>query len=627
MYQHGPSEFFIYLFFRMADSVGTMSVYRTSDEITDPFCDPCFKDGARRSVVGYCPKCVEFYCQSCLVAHRSMAISAPHKILLGSDMPACQADKPVKYQLCDIHNREDKNRYCFDHSITVCGTCATGKHKQCQVKEVSEASKSFNILAEKKSLSANIDLLLKHVKETSKTIKLNNARLETKRQDILTMAQKQRDDFLEKVNQSYQDFSEEATNLFKEHITILSAHQSALDNIVTEIDTILQSLQQISTKKQNDQKGFLELHYSAEKTRFCEDKIKLLNCKQRDINYTLNSKIQPLIVTKSMFGELSLQTATINYSTKLPCIHYPYTGPRQDPHKTVPGSGAMGGHAVQTMKLTPLDKINVKIPDDKEDCNIWGVDITADGNMLLTDTANCNVKLFSPDGILLSSLKTPVAPIDVTVIKKAEAVISMQQKQIGVIDIEDSSHLSMTHTIKLNRFVWGITNYKNNLIIICCKSNDCPRSVQMIDIDGKILWTATKDSGGKNLFDRARFLTTCSYDDGSSVIVTDRRKQTITVLDAGTGQLVKVCNVKGKSPCGVTADDKGNVYVCYYSGDISLFSRGMQEETLLTTESKYLKNPFAMTYNNRRLELVLTSEAYGTDYYDFIRRFKVSSLR
>ena len=330
----------------MADSVGSISVYGASDELTDPFCDPCFKDGTSRSVAGYCPKCVEFYCQGCLAAHRRMAATERHKILLGSDMPICQADKPVKYRLCDKHDGQGKDRYCFDHSITICGICAIRKHNQCPVKEVSEAFKSFNMSAEKTSFSADVDLLLKHAKETSQSIKSNKTRLEKKKRDILTVAQKQRDELLTKVNQSYQDFSGEVTSLFKDHTSALAAQQSALDEIVTEITAILQTLQQSSTKKQNDQKQFLELQYLAENVRLCEDKIKLLNHKHIDVSCTLNTNIQPLLWMKNKFGELSLQTAVFQGSTELPSIHYPYTGPRQDPHSTVPGSGARGGNTI-----------------------------------------------------------------------------------------------------------------------------------------------------------------------------------------------------------------------------------------------------------------------------------------
>ena len=608
----------------MADSVGSMSVYGASDELTDPLCDPCFKDGTIRPVAGYCPKCVEFYCQTCLAVHRRMAVSERHKILLGSDMPACQADKPVKYQLCDKHDGEGKDRYCFDHGITICGICDFREHKQCQVKEVSDACKSFNISAEKASFSADVGLLLKHVKETSQSIKLNKAELEKKKQDILTDAQKQIDELLKKVHQSYQDFSEEVTGLFKDHTTALSWHQSALEKIETKVDAVLQSLQQRSPNKQNDQKDFQELHYSSETVRFCEDKIKLLNLKHIDINGTFNASIQPLTLTKNQFSNFSLQTTTLKYSTELPIIHYPYTGSCQNSHNTVPGSDKMGGHTVQSVVLTPLDKINVKIFNDRESCLIWGVDITVDGNMLIVDYVNCKIKLFSPYGTLLSFLKPPEKPVDVAVINKSEAAISMENKQIGILDIADNNLLSMARIIKLDRYVYGITNYNKNLIIICFESNKSPCSVQMIDINGEILWTTTADSKGETLFEWASFLTTCSGDDGDTVLITDWGKQAIILLDAGTGKVVNVCDVTGKEPSGVTVDDNGNVFVCYESGEITAWSRGMREETRLTTESKYLKFSLAWAYNNRALELVVTSRVKHADYCNSIHRYKIS---
>ena len=198
-------DFFIYFFFtflfRMANQACSRnSAYRASGDLTDPFCDPCFKDGTIRPVAGYCPKCVEFYCHGCLAAHRRMAMSECHEIMLGPDMPACQADKPVKYQLCDKHDGEGKDRYCFDHSYTVCGICFIREHKQCQVKDVSEACQSFNMSAEKKSFSADVGLLLEHVKNASQSVISNKARLEKKKQDILTEAQKQRDKLLDRVN-------------------------------------------------------------------------------------------------------------------------------------------------------------------------------------------------------------------------------------------------------------------------------------------------------------------------------------------------------------------------------------------------------------------------------------------
>ena len=609
----------------MAYLTGSNFVSGASDEATDPFCDSCFKHSKIRPAAGYCQQCVEFYCQSCLAAHRRMAVSERHKILLGSDMPACQADKPVKYELCEKHFGEGKDRYCFDHDAIICGICVIREHKQCQVKKVSEACKCFNVSAEKMSFITDVGLLLEHIKETSQLIESNKATLEKKKQEVLTVAQKEKDNLLEKVEQSHQNFVGEVTGLFKGHTNILSSRQSALEEITTKVDTILKSLRHSSTKKQTDKKEFLELHDLAENVRLCQDKISRLNIKQIDITCTLNANIQPLTVTKNKFGELSLQNANFKYSSEFHSIHYPYTRTRQEAQNSVPGSGAVEGLAIKSVKLTRLDRVNVRVRGDKKGCCIVGVDITTDGYMMLVDYANCKVRLFSPKGTLLSSVKPTDKPEDFTVINKLQAAISIERKQIGVIEIVDSRHLSLKHIIKTEQNVWGITSYNNNLIITCDTSADRPRSVQMIDMRGKVLWTATMNSEGKKLFEHARFLTTCSGDDGDIVIVTDKKKPNVTVLDAGSGKVVNVSDVKRKKPRGVTVDDNGNVYMCYKTGEITVSSIGMLVETSLTTGRKFLKLPWAMAYNSTRSELVLTSDASDSDYSDFIHRFEISA--
>ena len=480
--------------------------------------------------------------------------------------------------------------------------------------------------AEKTSFITDVGLLLEHIKRTSQLIESNKATLEKKKQEVLTEAQKEKDNLLEKVEQSHQNFVGEVTGLFKGHTNILSARQSALEEITTKVDTILKSLRHSSTKKQTDKKEFLELHDFAENVRLCEDKISRLDVKQIDITCTLNTNIQLLTLTKNKFGELSLQNATFQYSSEFHSIHYPYTRTRQEAQNSIPGSGAVEGLAIKSVKLTRLDRVNVRVRGDKKGCCIVGVDITTDGYMMLVDYANCKVRLFSPEGILLSSVKPPDKPEDITVINKFQAAISMERKQIGVIEIADSRHLSLKHIIKTEQNVWGITSYNNNLIITCDTSADRPRSVQMIDMRGKVLWTATMNSEGKKLFEHARFLTTCSGDDGDIVIVTDKKKPNVTVLDAGSVKVVNVSDVKRKKPRGVTVDDNGKVYMCYKTGEITVSSIGMLVETSLTTGRKFLKLPWAIAYNSTRSELKLTSDASDSDYSDFIHRFEISAM-
>ena len=229
--------------------------------------------------------------------------------------------------------------------------------------------------------------------------------------------------------------------------------------------------------------------------------------------------------------------------------------------------------------------------------------------------------MFSPDGILLSFLTLPENPKRVAVISKLEAAVCMIRKQIAIIEIADGGHLSLKRMITSQQCVMGITAYKNNLILAVDTFVEGCRSVQNIDLRRtKIVWTTTTGSKAEQRCDCAGLLTTGSGDGGDTVIVTDERKRTITLLDAGTGKLVKTCHVKGKAPCDATIDENGNVYVCYKSGEISVLSRDMREETFLTTKSTCLPYSSAIAYNRRRSELVLTNKA------DFIHCFKISKV-
>ena len=115
------------------------------------------------------------------------------------------------------------------------------------------------------------------------------------------------------------------------------------------------------------------------------------------------------------------------------------------------------------LKLTRQDETNVKISGDEKTCNITGLDITAAGHFILTDSCN-DVKLLFPDGQLLSSLQLS-DPVYVAVVDESTAAVSMLGRQIVITDLGDQ--LSKRENIQLDRTVDGITAYKNNIILAC----------------------------------------------------------------------------------------------------------------------------------------------------------------
>ena len=268
--------------------------------------------------------------------------------------------------------------------------------------------------------------------------------------------------------------------------------------------------------------------------------------------------------------------------------------------------------AAGTLNLTRQGETNVRISSDKRTCWITGLDTTTAGQLILTDNHNYNVKLFSPDGELISSLRLSGIPWDVTIVDECTAAVSMWFSQIVILDLGPGGQLSVRRTISLDRDTWGITCYKNNLIIACA------HSVRMINMEGELQWST--DFHDEQLFVEALYLTVRSGFGPATVLVSDWQKDTITVLDADSGKLIKVCDVEGRMmPYEITVDNYGTVYVVYHlSQEIGVWS-GEMVERYRTTPGQLGCAPCTICYSTRRQELIVGGVSDRIYYYKIPR--------
>ena len=552
-----------------------------------------------------------------------------HKIDTGDDMPKSMADKPVKYQLCVEHDGEPKDRYCFDHHAVICGVCVVRKHKNCKAEHVSEACKRFNISNDENAFYKDTSELLQYANSVKKSIADNVNNLEAQERDSLKDAQAHRDKLIKHINESYQILSVDVTDIVKEQKGKLSGNKSVVDKIIDDLISTLPKVHQSGAIKQNEQKRFLDLYAITENLSLLAVKMQSLGMTSVEMKHSFNMNIQPLVETNSKLGDMSVQESDAQLGT-FPDIRHTYLSPCQDTDQTAEVSDRKyRGPSPLPVKLhvkllTRSDKVNVKLDADEKDCNITGLDMTADGNIFLADFGNSKIKLFSPAGEYLSCLKLRDRPKDVSIMNMSEAAVSMTSKLISFIGMYDIRHLSLNRTINTESSVWGVTSLHNNLIITCGEAKDNPDKVQMIDIEGRVLWIVTRDTRGNNLFDVARFITTQSTEAGDNVVVIDWKKCTIAVLDAVSGNVSKVREVKGKEPRGVAVDGNGNIYVGYNNCEISMWSRDMGEDTCLVSGSVSVEYPVAMVYDRYRSELLLTSRSMGKQYCNFIHRYKLN---
>ena len=635
-----------------------LSVHGKSEALIDPHCDPCFKDGNLRNVTGYCPTCVEFYCPNCLNSHRRLSATERHKIIRGPDMPASQLAKPTKYELCDNHSGEPMDKYCFGHHVIVCRKCASNEHSTCEVKSITESCKHVDVKAEETKFKADVSQLFNYVKGVKGSVDENLDSLDKQKKVLLKEANDLRDRLVNEVNKSLQAFKIKVEVAHENQKDSLTKNKVVASEIVSEVQDVLKDLQ-TQTNITEDTARFIKLHSQSKSIFHSLGSMESHDLARVELKSSLNLDMKPLVESHNKLGEISCSLSKYECDTQFPTIYFPFRGYIQDTdHPTVDSADEAEEESADAKHATPsssdgtailktalntkpghsksegeepviritakrLEPFNVKTADDVRDCCITSFAITENGNLIVLDNNNLKVKLFSPGGRLLSSLKLSEKGKDVAIIKETEVGISMPAKQIHILDFKDTSRLYLKRTIQLEYFVWGLAAYKNNLIITCHTSPLKPRYVQLIDQKGLIIWTAIFDPDCRRLFRYPRFLAVRSVAGSDTVVVTDQHKNNITVLDAGSGKLLKVCDVKGKTPQGVAVDKSGNVYISYWSDEICVWDGEKPEERSLVSDNKDLKSPFALVYNNKKNELLVTSSSYKSQFCDFLHHYHI----
>ena len=266
------------------------------------------------------------------------------------------------------------------------------------------------------------------------------------------------------------------------------------------------------------------------------------------------------------------------------------------------GKTTYTGQVYDVHKLKRIEQVNVKTAVDKCDCHITGVAVTKTGDILAVDSQNGKVKLLSSDGNLLSYLWLTHWARDVCVLDETTAVANSPLKvQVDILDISNRLAIAERGTIPIRENVWGVTVCDENLAFICGYP---PAIVRKITLEGKVLWsTYSTDRNGQKVFEKLDSITSHVGENGTAIYVTDRDKETITILSGVKGEILKVCPVTGKEPLGIAVDYLGHVYVCYSkTREIVVWSKDLTECSCLVSNCR--SEPTAIVYHPEKQEMI-----------------------
>ena len=634
------------------DSVDGKSskMHAASDQLIDPYCELCYENmGEKVASWCFCKDCNLCLCTSCYGVHKQVPSLQRHQILRGSRMPRSLADKPIKYPDCELHNGNVKDRYCHEHHEMLCSECLKQNHQRCHVDTITDLCKILGS-DDIKSFTGVVDDIKLNVQNTQSKLQKNISDLTKERENEIKRAEQAKQDMIQKANEMYNETFSGITKHYHNKVGEIKSYIVGLTDERHNLDEIINKLNRKASIK-FDPNLFIQMQQIVNTTQKCKREIDemISEIKTTKISFSFSKEISDFLSCKS-FGDIQEISSPLSITDDVEDIFFPYitsqasrpyitsqagrpyvTSQASRPHNS---SQASRPHISSQSGSTTLEKkdtvdisqivarkmphMNITSPKDNYKPDVGGLAVTDNGTLLVADFDNITLKVFSQDNTLLSSVPLPAGCYDVTVAKDDIAVVSTYDEKLHFLDISDPPSVTVQRSLSLGYTARGITPYKDKLVVIAYTT---PRSVIMIDRNGKEVWSVTKGPDNQQLFGRPWYIVTSKINATETVIVSDDVKETLTLLNANNGSLLKIVDMKGKGPLGITVDNDGNIFVaCAKTSEICVWSNDFTKSRTLISQNDLDLAPDRIAYSRSTDTLYIS---YCTNC-GYIKRFQLS---
>ena len=622
-----------------------------SDELIDPYCETCFENKNKKiGEVCFCENCNIYMCIQCHDVHKQMNFPQKHRVVRGSKMPKSIADKPIKYPDCELHNGNTNERYCHEHHEMLCSECLKQNHQRCHVDTITDLCKILGSddINSFTAVVANIKL---NVQNTQSKLQNNISDLTKLRENEIKRAEQAKQDMIKKANELFNETVSGITKHYHNKVGEIKSHIDGLNDELHDLDEIINKLNRKASIK-FDPNLFIQMQQMVDTTQTCKREIDdmISEIKTTNISFSFSKEISDFLACKS-FGDVQEISSPLSITDDIEDIFFPYitsqvgrscgtsqtgrpyiTSQAGRPYTTSqagrPYITSQSGRTVLAKKNSvdishivarEMSHMNITSPKDNDKPCVNGLAVTDNGTLLVGDYYNETLKVFSQDNTLLSSVPLSDRCWDVTVTEDDIAVVSTDDKKLHFLDITDPpTSVTVQRSVSLGYIVLGITTYKDKLVVT---DDTTPCSVRMIDTNGKEVWSVTKGPDNQELFDAPYYIVTSKINDTEAVIVSDCKKDTLTLLNANNGSLLKIVDMKGKSPRGITVDNNGNIFVaCGKTSGICVWSNDFTKSRTLISRKDLERDPACIAYSRSTDTLYIGYSGVC----DYTERFQLS---
>ena len=542
-------------------------------------CTPCQKINDPQDAEEWCLQCSEALCRSCTDHHRVLKATDSHTVVQLSELKNFKG--PFKHEeisTCHAHGGKKIHMYCVDHNKIACEDCCKEEHRECET-----LIEIDRVAGEIRNSSEALKLLdkLKECNEESECIVVDRARtvdkLDAVKGGFVGKIQKVRDEINKVLDELEKIFMEDFDNTHQNVITGLNDQIGRCHLLQKAVNSSMGVLAAV-LEHGTDNELFVVAHSMEKELHKYEEVIEKETTNIFDIEYEfeINYEIEHVLLALDEIGSVKINKTPVTVS------------PFVKKHSKV---------------TTRFDATSAM---DERCAELTGGTFLPGDRLLLVDNANEKLKLFTPDGDLLSELGMSSAPWDVTCLPGGQAAVTLPEDKtiLTVSGLNDC--ITPVDQFVISGKCYGIaySYYEKKLVVACDTPGDGIAVVKVVSLTGEELRNISIGEDGKSLISRPGYVATNPFN--ADVYVTDDCNNKVIGITMNGDFRFQHSESYLQLPVGIAADNHGCVYVCGNgSCDIHQMSRDGQRIRLL---SDGLPHPRAIAFDPYAERFLVTSD-------------------
>ncbi|KAH3826794.1 uncharacterized protein LOC127882163 [Dreissena polymorpha] len=409
----------------------------TSSDVTyDYCCNACEEDNVNKEALFYCQQCSKGFCDKCIDNHKKLF--KKHQPFGRKELNKWPVAKAAIDLLlnCQQHPDHRIELFCEDHKKLCCVLCLLHDHKQCnKIVQTAEKAKKMN-----KS----------DVQRLADTIVVEQHKLKN---EIDTA-----NECLQKLQEAY-DRARTEIQIFRKKISDLLDQLER--NTVQTLDTLLCKLREAIKTDIEKCSKLTEDFTSIQKT------IKHVDCGRPNVQiFISNSKSTEMVLNvHTLLSKLSAnRTVNINFRCN-PDMEQFLSGLSDLGNVEGLNRGSEVCLSGEIVKCKEIMLYSVKLASDQKTCSITGICELPNGELIVVDNTNQNVKLLDMQFNVVANTVLQHSPSDMCSISPNEVAIASESGRTIQFLTVNNRHIVLGRTLQFKHDCHGIAHYKGSVFV------------------------------------------------------------------------------------------------------------------------------------------------------------------